>query len=120
MGKSKYTNMDGSYGPLIHFYDQQVPGVTFRQAETIPDMDNCRIQIMAAGVANDLSDFVHKSGADSGSLARDLPVIGLDRTMVRILKPFLPSLTVSLQGLKSVLTIIGNTFLFTKQMKNHL
>ena len=53
MGKSKYTNMDGSYGPLIHFYDPQVAGVTFRQAETIPDMDNCRIQIVAAGVAND-------------------------------------------------------------------
>ena len=52
-GKSKYTNIDGSYGPLLSFYDIQVPGSTFRKAANIPDIGNCRIQVIAAGVLKD-------------------------------------------------------------------
>ena len=52
-GKGKYTNPDGSYGPLLNFFDEQISGTTFRQAEKILTMSNCRIQLIAAGVCED-------------------------------------------------------------------
>ena len=73
-GKSKYTDIDGSYGPLLSFYDKPLPGITFRKAEDIKDVDNCRVQIVAAGVVEDWTEFVNRSGEKSGTLARVLPV----------------------------------------------
>ena len=49
-GKVRYTNPDGSYGTFLEFYDPEVEGRSFRQAEDIPRIDQCRIQMVAAGV----------------------------------------------------------------------
>ena len=52
-GKVSYSDADGSYAPLLSFYDRQLPGVSFRKAEDISMIQNCRIQIFAAGVKED-------------------------------------------------------------------
>ena len=52
-GKSKYTDIDGSYGTFLAFHDPQIPGETFRKAVKILDIDVCRIQLVAAGVPED-------------------------------------------------------------------
>ena len=52
-GKSAYTDHTGSYTPLLTFYDVQVTGRSFRNADEIPTINNCRIQICAARVKED-------------------------------------------------------------------
>ena len=52
-GKAKLTDGVGSYGPMLSFYDDNIPGTTFRKADEIVDMENCRIQLVAAGVIDD-------------------------------------------------------------------
>ena len=52
-GKKRYTDLDGSYGPLLSFYDRYIPEKTYRRAERIPGIKNCRIHLMSAGVKSD-------------------------------------------------------------------
>ena len=52
-GRSKLTDGVGTYGPLLCFYDDAIPGTTFRKADKIEDIENCRIQVVAAGVVDD-------------------------------------------------------------------
>ena len=52
-GKARYTNAEGSYAPLLIFYDIPIARSTYRKAETIPAIKNCRIQLVAAGVKED-------------------------------------------------------------------
>ena len=92
-GKNKYTDPEGTYGPLLAFYDDHVPGITFRKAEDIGDIDDCRLQVVAAGVTDDWEDFIKRSGPKSGTLARIIPVIGWDREVIRITQQNLPSFT---------------------------
>ena len=82
MEKSKYTDIDGSYGPMLSLYDIGIPGFTSRKAENFRDVDFCRIQIIAAGVITDWTDFWTKSGTSFGSPARVLPIIGWDRELI--------------------------------------
>ena len=49
-GKGRYTEADGSYSPLLSFYDEHIPANTYRKADHIPAIKNCRIQVLAAGV----------------------------------------------------------------------
>jgi len=102
-GKAKYTNPDGSYGPLLSFFDDQISGTTFRQAEKILSMSNCRMQLIAAGVPEDWAKFVEKAGSMSGALARVVPIIGLDKEMVRLHQERLPPFSFELDGIKTIL-----------------
>ena len=52
-GKARYTDLDGSYGPLLSFYDDFIPAKTYRKAEKIPCIPHCRIHLLAAGVIDD-------------------------------------------------------------------
>ena len=52
-GKAKYNDCEGKYCPLLAFYEDKVPGETFRTAETIFDINNGRIQLIGAGVPED-------------------------------------------------------------------
>ena len=52
-GKARYTNAEGTYAPLLDFYDLPIASNTYRKAETIPPIKNCRIQLVAAGVKED-------------------------------------------------------------------
>ena len=52
-GKGRYTDLDGSYGPLLSFHDTYILERTYRKAETIPCIPNCHIQLLAAGVNED-------------------------------------------------------------------
>ena len=52
-GKSAYTNIKGAYSPILTFYDTPVRGRSFRNAEDIAIISNCRIQICAAGIKED-------------------------------------------------------------------
>ena len=52
-GKCRYTDLDGTYGPLLSFYDKHIPEKSYRKANTIPCIRNCHIQLIAAGVLND-------------------------------------------------------------------
>ena len=52
-GKKRYTDLDGSYGPLLSFYDRYIPEKTYRKAERIPCIKNCRIHLISAGVKSD-------------------------------------------------------------------
>ena len=52
-GKAWYTDAEGSYAPLIVFYDLPLASKTYRKAKIIPTIKNCRIQIVAAGVKED-------------------------------------------------------------------
>ena len=49
-GRSRYTDAQGSYAPLLNFYDVTIPARSFRKAEDIPKIRNCRMQLFAAGV----------------------------------------------------------------------
>ena len=51
--KARYTDLDGSYGPLLSFYDRYIPGKSYRKAAKIPCIRNCRIQLLACGVKED-------------------------------------------------------------------
>ena len=62
--------------PLLTFYDNHLPGYTYRKADKGLDISNCRIQLVAGGVTEDWVDFIKRSGPKSGTLARVLPVIG--------------------------------------------
>ena len=39
-GKCRYTNPDGTYGTFLKFYDPNLGGHSFRQAEEIPRIEN--------------------------------------------------------------------------------
>ena len=52
-GKSRYTDLDGSFGPLLSFYDKYIPEKSYRKAIKIPCIRKCRIQVVAAGVKED-------------------------------------------------------------------
>ena len=67
-GKTRYTNADGSYAPLISFYDKPMGSNTYRKAQAIAKVSNCRIQIVAAGLKKDWMQLVKRSGPDSGSM----------------------------------------------------
>ena len=75
-GKGRYSDIDGSYSPLLTFYDNHLPGYTYRKADKVLDISNCRIQLVAGGVTEDWVEFIKRSGPKSGTLARVLPVIG--------------------------------------------
>ena len=64
---------------LWHFVE-----VSFRQAEDIPRIENCRIQLIGTGVKDDWKPFLDKAGKDSGMFARIIPVLACDRTTVRL------------------------------------
>ena len=113
-GKGKLTDGVGSYGPLLSFYDDIIPGTTFRKADTIEDMENCRIQVVAAGVVDDWVDFVKKAGSNSGALARVVPVLGWDRQMIRLQQEKMSPYSFSLQGIKDVLSILEERLAMNK------
>ena len=117
-GKTKYTDFEGKYAPLLTFHDTEMQGVTYRKAEGIPDIDNCRIQLVAAGIPEDWVDFIKKAGPNSGCLARIIPIIGLDRNMVRMQQEQMSPYSFSLDGLKSAFSIFETKFnKFTAQDK---
>ena len=109
-GKSRYTEIDGSYGTMLKFYDRPLGARTFRNAEDIPAIENCRIQMIGAGVKEDWKTFVEKSGRLSGMLARVIPVLSHDREMIRLVYEKLPQYDFSLDGLKKVLGIMEVKF----------
>ena len=109
-GKAAYIDPDGSFGPLLSFYDDELPARTFRKAEDIPAIDNCRIQIVAAGVKEDWKDFFTKSGPLSGTMARVLPILACDRDAARLMYERLPPYEFTLRGLKKVLEIMEEKF----------
>lgn len=51
--RCKYTDVKGTYAPLLNFFDKIVDGKTFRNADEIQYMNNCRIHMFAAGVKED-------------------------------------------------------------------
>ena len=69
-----YTDHAGGYGILLKFHDPEIGARSFRQAEDIPRIENCRIQMIATGVKDDWKPFLEKAGKDSGILARIIPV----------------------------------------------
>ena len=109
-GKGRYTNIDGSYGPLLDFYEESMQGKSYRKADNIATVQKCRIHLLTAGVKNDWVDFVSKSGASSGTLGRVIPVITFDRTMIRILSERMPIYTFPLTGIKKIFTILEGKF----------
>ena len=109
-GKGRYTNIDGSYGPLLDFYEESIHGISCRKADNIATVQKCRIHLLTAGVKNDWVDFVTKSGASSGTLGRVIPVITFNRTMIRILSERMPIYTFPLTGLKKIFTILEGKF----------
>ena len=54
--------------------------------------------------------FVKNAGPESGALARVLPVIGVDREMIRLQQERLPPFSVSLEGVKTILRILEEKF----------
>ena len=61
---------------------------------------------------------MQQSGPNSGSLARIVPVIGLDREMVRLGQDRLPSCSFPLDGVKAILAIMEDMFsLYTSEDK---
>ena len=109
-GKCAYTDPDGSYGSLLKFYDEKLRARSFRQAEHIPRIGNCRIQMIAAGIKEDWVPFVEKSGIRSGLLARIIPVLSFDREVVRLGFQRMPKRSFCLDGLKKVLGILEAEF----------
>ena len=53
VGKCAYTSTTGKHTPLLDFYDPDIAAQSFRQAEDIPIISKCRIQMVAAGVKED-------------------------------------------------------------------
>ena len=109
-GKCAYTDPDGTYSTLLVFYDRDVDGKSYRNAEEIPDIDNGRIQLIAAGLREDWTTFVQKVGNLSGMLARVLPVIAYDREIIRLDYERMPHYAFPLDGVKEVMMIIENHF----------
>ena len=109
-GKARYTDFQGSYAPLLGFYDTHIPANSFRKADPIPVITNCRIQLLAAGVNEDYIQFIRKSGPTSGSPARVLPVLAYDRELVRLQRNRLPLYTFSLSGMKTAYGILESHF----------
>ena len=105
-GKKKYTDAEGGYGPFIHFYDPKIAGISYRKAEDVLVMDNCRLQLIAEGVHQDWIDFVKKAGEKSVALARVLPVIAVDREMIRLHQERLPADAVDLSGVKAIMEVM--------------
>ena len=109
-GKARYTDLDGTYGPLLSFYDDYIPGKSYRKAEKIPCIRNCHIHLLAAGVKDDWTSFVQKSGATSGTLGRVLPVLTFDRDMIRLTNECLPPYFFSLEGMQTAFSILEDNF----------
>ena len=107
-GKCTYTDPDGKYSMLLVFYDPDVDGKSYRNAEEIPDIDNCRIQLIAAGLREDWTSFVQKVGNLSGMLARVLPVLAYDRDIIRLDYERMPHYPFPIDGLKQALMIVEN------------
>ena len=55
-------------------------------------------------------NFIQKSGAASGSLARVLPILACDREVIRLLSERLSQQTFSLQGMKRAFTVLEQQF----------
>ena len=109
-GKVRYTDLDGSYGSMLDFADPDVAARSYRKAEFIPKIKKCRIQLIAAGVKEDWTDFMAKSGRFSGIMARIIPILGYDRDIVRLTYERLRPYQFSLSGLKQVLGIMEGYF----------
>ena len=109
-GKSRFTDTDGSYGSMLDFADPDVKAKSYRQAEYIPEIKMCRMQMIGAGVKEDWISFIEKSGKFSGMMARIIPIIGYDRAMVRLDYERLAQYEFSLTGLKKVLTVMERHF----------
>ena len=109
-GKTAYTDIGGDYSPLLAFYDVPVRGRSFRNAEEIATISNCRIQICAAGIKEDYIQFVKRSGTSSGTLARVLPVLSYDRSIVRLANEKLPPCHFNLAGYKKAFEIMERHF----------
>ena len=52
-GKTRYTDIDGSYGSMLDFADPTVGAKSYRKADFIPKIGKCRMQMVAAGVKED-------------------------------------------------------------------
>ena len=52
-GTARYTDPTGSYAPLLDFYGVPLQSKSFRKADNIKSIKNCRIQLIAAGVKDD-------------------------------------------------------------------
>ena len=109
-GKAAYTDHSGAYTPLLDFYDPQIQGTTFRKAEVIPTVTQCRIQLLAAGIKEDWIPFVEKSGPTSGTLARVIPILSFDRDTVRLPQEKLPPSSFSLDGFKKAFAVMEFEF----------
>ena len=48
-----HTDPAGGYGTLLKFHDPELGARSFRQADDIPPIENCRIQLVATGVKDD-------------------------------------------------------------------
>ena len=66
-GKCQYTCVKNTYVPLLSYFDTPLPARSFRNAEDIPRIPKCRINMYAAGVKEDWKSFVEMSGTMSGS-----------------------------------------------------
>ena len=109
-GKAAYTDHSGAYTPLLDFYDPQIQGTTFRKAEVIPTVPQCRIQLLAAGIKEDWIPFVEKSGPTAGTLARVIPILSFDRDTVRLPQEKLPPSPFSLDGFKKAFAVMEFEF----------
>ena len=109
-GKARYTDAEGTYAPILTFFDKPLASNTYRKADTIPEIKNCRIQIVAAGVKEDWAEFASKAGATSGALARVLPVLTYDREMIRLQNERLPAYTFQLDGIKEAFEVLEDQF----------
>ena len=114
-GRSRYTDLYGSYGPLLSFYHMYIPEKSYRKADKIACIKNCRIHLIAGGVKEDWKSFVDKSGATSGSLARVLPVLSCDREVIRLLSERLTLEPFSLTGLKRTFFVFEQQFSHMKR-----
>ena len=52
-GRSRYTDLDCFYGPLLSFYYMYIPEKCYRKADKIDCIKNCRIHLIAGGVKED-------------------------------------------------------------------
>ena len=109
-GRSRFTDTDGSYGSMLNFADPDVKAKSYRQAEYIPEIKICRLEMVGAGVKEDWISFIEKSGKFSGMMARIVPIIGCDRAMVRLEYERVAQYEFSMTGLKRVLTVKENHF----------
>ena len=109
-GKMAYTDHTGSYIPILDFYERTIQGTTFRKAEVIPNIPQCRIQLLGAGIKEDWIPFVERSGPTSGTLARVVPILSYGRNIVRLAQTKLPPTSFSLNGLKRAFAVVEVAF----------